>query len=273
MADWLTRTLETVAELVQLGLDKLEQRQATKASKRFAEAPVANRWINAWREQNGLPLEAAPLTTDAREDNTVGQSTLSDKEMDTLLASFYGAKVVAKSIKTAKVSNKLSKKDSPALTAKQRLLDNLAMPLDNMAVDTLSEDITCKPADDITGSNGYISRIATVVRAHKEPLTSSFNLSGKSVSESTLSKDTTSVSSSLMATIAAMPVLDKSGVAAVSISAGNQTKPFATLMEASADMAPNPFAHMVAKNQFLSDRINRLANQYFEEAAQDDETV
>jgi hypothetical protein len=242
MADWLTRGLNALADAVQYALDKLEQSRTQKTTKRFAQAPVANRWYNTWREQKGLePLDDAPNSTERQ---------LSDQELDTLLASFYGAKAISRQQAQQLPAN-------AAQTAKQRLLNIKTLP-DANPYDHVKADYIK------TQQTSYISRIASVVKTPEDvasPGEPTSNQHGKLSSPLTMQPLHTGIPTQI-------------SPQSVPMSAKQPPKPFATpqAVDNTWDMQPNPLAHLVANNQFLSDRLNRLANQYFEEKALEEAT-
>ena len=253
MADWLTRGLNVLANAVQYALEKLEHRKAQKASQYFAQAPVANRWYNAWREQKGLePLDDAPASTDRQ---------LSDQELDTLLASFYGAKALRQPPAE-------STKDKPltaAQTAKQRLMASKTL--------TDAEQFDVVKADLVRSQQlSYISRVAEVVKSSELvlPQTQAHNqpkLQTKAAQQG--------INRSLQMETGITAQISPLSLPLKVDQTSNASKSFATSQptEALLDMQPNPLAHMVARNQFLSDRLNRLANQYFEEKALEEATA
>jgi hypothetical protein len=348
MTDWftvLTGALATINNVIRYSLNHLEQRKATKTCKRFANAPVANRWYTAWREQKGLI--AAGLTVHqpvlASLDDAAPPSTervLNNEELDTLLASFYGVNALkaiqqASAKKPLPSSKKLeppntSETTSPALTAKQRLLEQTQQDrLANQQQPPVSPED--RRSSRPTQKSPYLSQLAQAIRHELgQPIAQTHAVGMQAPDLQTLAPDLQTLAEERQAqelqthagdlqtlaperpspvgdrhthqplvhtdvTLAtpdvvapmANPLPEQTGKAAfipdisvnamVSIAAQSRDvtrqKPFATqqvpqpAVEGLLNTDPSPLAHLAARNQFLSNRINRLADQYFQDLA------
>jgi hypothetical protein len=327
MTDWftvLTGALATINNVIRYSLNHLEQRKATKTCKRFANAPVANRWYTAWREQKGLI--AAGLTVHqpvlASLDDAAPPSTervLNNEELDTLLASFYGVNALkaiqqASAKKPLPSSKKLeppiaSETTSPALTAKQRLLEQtqqdrrssrpsqkspylsqlaqavrqeVGQPIaQTHAVDMQAPDLQ-PPAGERQAQelHTHAGDLQTLTPERPSPV------GDRHTHQPLVHTNVTLATPNVVAPMA-NPLPEQTGKAAftpetsvnamVSIAAQfrdvARQKPFATqqvpqpAVEGLLNTDPSPLAHLAARNQFLSNRINRLADQYFQDLA------
>jgi hypothetical protein len=275
MTDWLTRLWQGLSETIHFGLAWRGNQHTKRHVTQLGNGPLADRWFMAWQRQNGqlTPEDAAnnpvitnqpkvadtaPKAQPAVAENTriaLPSNSLSDKEVETVLSSFYGV---------GKKGAESSKNQ-----AKERLLQQKESSYISRIAQAVRQSSPEGPTQAVAEPRPAESRVPQQTLA--QPQQSDTEVTLAAVAQQVLN---TPVTQSRIQPPVTINTPNHAHLAPGRAALNTQPKPVSRVNAAAASATdpnaatPNPLAHLVAQNQFLQDRINRLANQYFEDNAE-----